>query len=98
MGVIVAFVVVLALVSAAAKVAAATPWYVWATAAVAAVAGVSGVVALVLRARRRDLAVLATVRERVLAPQAAPPVEQHFHFHGVSADEVAEILARRDDL
>ncbi len=110
--VIIGLAVVLALVTAAARAVAAIPAYVWITLTVTAVVGTGGLVALVVRAYRRDAAVLAAraeerralpaSAERVSAPhaswQALSPVEhhEHLHFHGVDAAEVAEILARRD--
>jgi len=103
-------VVVLAALSAAARAVAAIPWYVWASGAAVLVAVVAGGVALAVRVHRREGDALAARAEqfralpppaqRISAPrrQALPPVErhEHIHFHGVSAADVAAILASRN--
>lgn len=101
-------VVVLALVTAAAKAVAAVPWYVWAALALVPVAAIGGLVAL-FRVQRRDAATLAAraaARQALPvpaqavparpAPMALPPAGQHLtlNFHGdVDPANVAGILA-----
>lgn len=101
-------VVVLAALSAAVRAVAAIPAYVWVLVSVAIVAAVAGGVALAVRVYRREgdalaaraeqLRALPPPAQRISAPrrQALPPVEQHIHFHGVSATDVAAILASRN--
>lgn len=72
-------------------------------AAVLVVAAVAGAVVWRLRSRRpvRELPVrraLPQVQARVLPAQAQPAaIENHFHFHGMTADDVAQAIARRQE-
>jgi hypothetical protein len=101
---------VLAGVSAAARAVAAIPLYVWIAAAAAGAAVIAASAALAVRLWRRETArvpdwtarqVTPPRRAQPLAarrPAGLPPAQhhEHIHFHGVSADDVAGILAARN--
>jgi len=101
--------VVLAVAGAAVKAVESIPWWVWAVVPFLALAVIGGVVVVIVRVWRAEAATYAArMRERQVLPKPAqrvsprpaapalPPVEQHLHFHDVSAAEVAEILASRN--
>jgi len=76
-----------------------------AEAAVIVGAGAAGLVGLLVwRLRRTRMGAARTMpplpsnvaRAAQPLPQARPAIEQHVHFHGLSAEDVAAILARRD--
>lgn len=69
-----------------------------ATLAGLAVAGTVGYLAW-RRHRPRPAEIQYTVPSAIRSePQRAlPPVQQHIHFHGVSAEDIAAVLARREN-
>jgi protein-S-isoprenylcysteine O-methyltransferase Ste14 len=106
---IVVVAVVLAGVSAAARAVAAVPLYVWIAAAAAGAAVIAASVALAVRLWRRETARAPDWTARQVTPRRAQPLSarrpaglppaqyhEHIHFHGVSADDVAAILAARN--
>jgi hypothetical protein len=107
---VVVVVVVIAGVSAAARAVAAIPVYVWVlgAAVIAAVIAAGASVAVHLWRRETARAPDWTARQ-VTPPRSAQPLSarrraelppaqhhEHIHFHGVSADDVAGILAARN--
>ena len=107
---VVVIVVVIAGVSAAVRAVAAIPVYVWGLGAAVIVAVIAAGAGVAVRLWRRETARAPdwTARQ-VTPPRAAQPLSarrvaelppaqhhEHVHFHGVSADDVAGILAARN--
>ena len=106
---VVVVVVVIAGVSAAARAVAAIPVYVWGLGAAVIVAVVAAGVAVAVHLWRRETARAPDWTARQVTPRRAQPLSarrpaglppaqyhEHIHFHGVSADDVAAILAARN--